>query len=59
MFEQDPHDPRLHFERKHGVRDIWSVHVGGGYRALGVKRHSDEIVWFFIGSHADYDKLLP
>jgi hypothetical protein len=29
-----------------------------GYRALGVRR-DDTIVWFWIGSHADYDKLLP
>jgi hypothetical protein len=27
--------------------------------ALGVKPRVDEILWFWIGSHADYDKLLP
>jgi hypothetical protein len=27
------------------------------YRALGV-RDADEIVWFWIGSHADYEKLI-
>jgi hypothetical protein len=27
------------------------------YRALGV-REGDEIIWFWIGSHADYDRLL-
>jgi hypothetical protein len=27
------------------------------YRALGVKE-GDEIIWFWIGSHADYDRLL-
>ncbi len=33
------------------------MRVGIHYRALGV-RTDDEIVWFWIGSHADYDGLL-
>ena len=28
------------------------------YRACGKKRDADIIVWFWIGSHATYDKLL-
>jgi hypothetical protein len=58
MFQRDPFDPRLHFERKHGKRDIWSVWIGYDYRALGVKPNADLIVWFWIGSHAEYDKIL-
>jgi hypothetical protein len=34
-----------------------SVRVGLAYRALGV-RDTEEIIWFWIGSHADYDQLL-
>ena len=30
----------------------------GSYRAVGVRRTDDEIVWFFIGTHAEYDRLL-
>jgi hypothetical protein len=60
LFDQNPHDPQLRFERKHGIRNIWSVRIGTGYRALGVMpQGNQEIVWFFIGSHADYSKLLP
>jgi hypothetical protein len=33
------------------------VRVGLGYRALGV-RESDTMVWFWIGSHAEYDRLV-
>lgn len=35
-----------------------SVRVALGYRALGVVRGKD-ILWFWIGSHADYDRLVP
>jgi hypothetical protein len=28
-----------------------------GYRALAVKE-GDAIIWFWIGSHAEYEKLL-
>jgi hypothetical protein len=59
IFEQDPYHPSLHFERKHGIRNIWSVRISAGYRALGVMPYGGEIVWFFIGSHAEYEKLLP
>ncbi len=34
-----------------------SVRIGIGYRALGVRK-GEEIIWFWIGSHADYDRLL-
>jgi hypothetical protein len=33
------------------------VRVGLGYRALGV-READTMVWFWIGSHAEYDRLV-
>ncbi|MGI8732837.1 MAG: hypothetical protein ACR2LM_06000 [Pyrinomonadaceae bacterium] len=36
---------------------LWSVRVGAHYRALGLDA-ADSIVWFWIGSHADYDKLV-
>ena len=56
-FRDDPTDPRLRFKRVHPTKPIYSVRVGIHYRALGV-RTDDEIVWFWIGSHADYDGLL-
>jgi hypothetical protein len=31
--------------------------VGLAYRALAV-RDKDEVIWFWVGSHADYDDLL-
>jgi len=36
---------------------LWSVRVGLHYRALATEVDAD-LVWFWIGSHAEYDKLL-
>lgn len=38
-------------------RSIYSARVGLGYRALAV-RDGDDVVWFWIGTHADYDQLI-
>ncbi|MFN9173197.1 MAG: hypothetical protein ACK58N_01410 [Synechocystis sp.] len=50
-----PHHPSLHF-KKVGKR-YWSVRVGLKYRALGVEV-ANGISWFWIGTHAEYDKLI-
>jgi len=34
------------------------VRISLGYRAVGVKSDGDEIIWFWIGPHAEYDKLI-
>lgn len=57
LFKQDPHHPSLRLKRVHPTKSIYSVRIGLDYRALGV-REGEEIIWFWIGSHADYDKLL-
>jgi hypothetical protein len=57
LFLRDPAHPSLRFKAVHSSRPIYSVRIGLGYRALGV-RTGDEMVWFWIGSHAEYDQLL-
>jgi hypothetical protein len=57
LFRRDPSHPSLRFKQVHPRRPIYSVRVGLAYRALGV-RDGDEIIWFWIGSHGDYDQLL-
>jgi hypothetical protein len=54
LLKTDPSHPSLHFKK---VGDYWSVRAGKGYRALGVET-SKGISWVWIGSHAEYDKLL-
>lgn len=36
---------------------MWSVRIGKGWRALA-SEEADGFVWFWIGSHAEYDSLL-
>ncbi|MEF2073291.1 hypothetical protein [Consotaella aegiceratis] len=50
----EPFHPSLHFK---SVGRFWSVRVGLRYRALAV-RTGDDIIWFWIGSHAEYNRLL-
>lgn len=56
-FQKDPTYPGLKFKKIKGMDDMWSIRITGDYRALGVKE-GDTIVWFFIGGHADYDKIV-
>lgn len=54
LLKKNPRHPSLHFKN---IGRFWSVRVGSRYRALGVS--SDEsIVWFWIGTHAEYDGLI-
>lgn len=57
LFQDNPQHPGLQFKRVHPVKTIYSVRINVDYRVLGIL-DSDEIIWFWIGSHADYDKLL-
>jgi hypothetical protein len=57
LWQQDPQHPSLHFKRIHSTKPIYSVRVGLGWRAVGV-RGGDNMVWYWIGSHADYEKLI-
>ena len=57
LFQQDPHHPSLRFRQVHPTRPIFSARVGLHYRAVGLRQDND-IWWFWIGSHTDYDHLL-
>lgn len=55
LLKIDPKHPSLHFKRVGTV--YWSARVGMHYRALAVEAEGG-LVWFWIGSHADYDHLV-
>ena len=57
LFRQDPFHPSLRFKQVHSSRPIYSARVGLAYRALAL-RQDDDVILFWIGSHADYDDLL-
>jgi hypothetical protein len=56
-WRQDQGHPGLAFKRVHATEPIYSVRVSLGYRALGL-REDALITWFWIGSHADYERIL-
>ena len=51
---RDPKHPSLHFKK---IGRYWSARVGLHYRALAVE-DGDVVVWFWIGSHTAYDRLV-
>jgi hypothetical protein len=57
LFQQDPHHPSLRFRRVHQVEPVYSVRIGLHYRAVGLVE-GELIVWFWIGSHAEYDHQI-
>jgi hypothetical protein len=57
LFVQDPHHPSLRFRRVHPTRPIFSARVGIDYRVVGL-REGNDIFWYWIGSHSEYDQLL-
>jgi hypothetical protein len=54
FLKNNPTHPSLHLKK---VGEFWSVRVGMRYRALAVESERN-LVWFWIGTHADYDKLI-
>ena len=54
LLKQDPKHPSLHFKK---VGRYWSVRIGLRYRALAAEVDGG-LLWFWIGSHADYDALI-
>ncbi len=59
LWKLNPLHPSLEFKEVKPKQNIWSVRIGIGWRALGVmKADEQKIVWFWVGSHAEYDKLL-
>jgi hypothetical protein len=58
FWRADPAHPSLRLKRVHPSRPVWSVRITRDHRGLGVAAGGG-IVRFWIGSHADYDRLLP
>jgi hypothetical protein len=57
LWLENPRHPSLQFKKVHDRYDIFSARVDLHWRALCVK-DADEFIWFWIGTHADYDRIL-
>lgn len=58
LFQSNPRHPALNFKRVHGTDRFVSARVGRSYRTVGIMTSSDEVVWFWIGPHEQYETLL-
>lgn len=54
LLKKDPKHVSLSLKQ---IGRFWSVRTGIKYRALAVEVEGG-LLWFWIGSHADYDKLI-
>jgi hypothetical protein len=54
LLKQNERHPSLQLKR---AGRFWSVRVGLHYRALAVE-DAENLVWFWIGHHSEYDRLI-
>lgn len=57
LWQEDPFHSSLQFKRVSQQQPVYSARIGLGYRALAL-RESDQVYWFWIGTHAEYNHLL-
>ena len=57
LFRADPAHPSLRFKKVDQTENVYSVRIGLGYRPLAIVQEST-VTWFWIGPHADYDRLV-
>lgn len=57
LFKGNPYHPSLHFKAIRGRNTYYSARVGIHYRVLAYEDNGD-VIWFWIGPHAEYDKLV-
>jgi hypothetical protein len=54
LLKENPDHPSLHLKK---IGRFWSVRIGLRHRALAVEVEGG-LLWFWMGSHADYDAML-
>lgn len=54
LWLRDSRHPSVRFKK---VGEYWSARVNADYRAVGIL-DGDTVVWFFIGTHSEYARLL-
>lgn len=54
LLRANPRHPSLHLKR---AGRFWSVRVGLGHRALA-RDDGGDLIWFWIGTHAEYDRIV-
>lgn len=57
IWTNDPWHASLQFKQIHTTKPVFSARIGLDWRAVCV-RTGDTALWYFIGSHAEYERLI-
>ena len=57
FWKANPHHPSLYFKQVNEEEPLYSARVDGGYRVIGLLE-KDTMLWFWIGDHDAYERLL-
>ncbi len=57
IWRVNPYHPSLRFKRVDDEELIYSARVTGDYRVLGILE-DDTMIWYWIGDHDEYERLL-
>ena len=61
-WQENPSHPGLQFKPVSPNRPVWSARVGRDYRAVALREPNasgeDVVMWFWLGPHEAYDRLL-
>lgn len=57
LWKANPDHPSLHFKRVDEEDPIYSARVTEDYRVLGLLEE-DTVIWYWIGRHDEYERLL-
>jgi hypothetical protein len=57
FWARNPAHPSLRFKKVHDTLPIYAVRIDLDWRAVGLLQEG-VMVWFWLGPHADYEKLL-
>jgi len=58
-FLENPAHPSLQLERLKFDSRAWSVRVTRNFRAVARRHDNDDWLWFWIGSHEEFDRRFP
>lgn len=57
MWKKNPRHPSVHFKRVDNEEPIYSARISESYRVVGIL-DGDTVIWYWIGSHDNYELLL-
>lgn len=58
QFKDNPFHASLHFKRIHSNKAIFSARITSNHRTIGILNDDNAIIWFWIGSHDEYERIL-